>query len=227
MKILPAARFAEIMNLTLLALLSGCVIPGMYESDASIGDNGSFEVVQSGLPVNWIVGRYAVRDGDAELSFDRSDAVDGSQSLKIVVHRVDNDAGREPWIVRTRAAEPGATYAVSFWLKSTACVLAIEIRNEGKDPPFGLSEAEKQDYARHPPIRKIIGGGETDTDRWRQFRYVYGIPETDGSLRFELRLRRPCTLWIDDVRIELQMSEPVAAAAPVAISSVRSSGLRS
>ena len=49
---------------------------------------------------------------------------------------------------------------------------------------------------------QVIGGRETDTEEWRRFRYVYKVPETDGSLRFELRVVRPCTLWIDDVRIE-------------------------
>ena len=85
-----------------------------------------------------------------------------------------------------------------------------EIRNEGKDPLFGLSEAEKRDYAEHPRIRRVIGGGETDTVTWRQFRYVYTVPETDGSLRFDLRIMRPCTLWIDDVRIEQVEGEPTS-----------------
>jgi len=195
---------------SVFALLSGCVVPGMGEMDSSLGDNGSFEVVRSGLPVNWIIGRYAIRDGDAELSLDTSDAVAGDQSLKFVVHRVGEGPWQVPWIFRSRAAEPGATYAVSFWLKSTACVMQMEIRNEGKDPLFGFSEAEKQDYAAHPPISRVIGGGETDTEKWRQFRYVYAVPETDGSLRFELRITRPCTLWIDDVRIEQVEEEPAS-----------------
>ena len=150
------------------------------------------------------------RDGVAECSFDTSDAVDGVQSLKFIVHRVDEGPRRVPWLFQSRKAQPGATYAVTFWLKSTACVVEMEIRNEGNDPLFGLSEAEKQDYAAHPPIRRIIGGGETDTEKWRQFRYVYKTPETDGSLRFELRITRPCTLWIDDVRIERVEGEPTS-----------------
>ena len=196
-----------------LALLAGCVLPGMYEMDSSVGDNGSFEIVESGLPVNWIIGRYAIRDGDAEISFDASDAVDGNQSLRIVVHRISagpKGHGTGPWMFLSRAAETGAPYAVSFWLKSTACTLQMEIRNEGKDPLFGLSDAEKQDYAAHPPIRRTIGGSETDTEKWRQFRYVYGVPETDGSIRFYLSITRPCTLWIDDVRIEQVEGEPTS-----------------
>ena len=136
------------------------------------------------------------------MPFDTVEVVDGKQSLKVVVHRVDDNGLHAPWLFRTREAIPGATYAVSFWLKSMACVFQMEICNEGDDPPFGLYEAQKRDYAAHPPIRRVIGGGETDTRQCRQFRDVYKIPETDGSLGFELRVMRPCTMWIDDVRFE-------------------------
>lgn len=208
MTILRSWRVNGATIVILLPLLFGCMVPGTGSVDKRAGDNGSFEIVESGRPVNWVIGRYAIRDGDAEFSFDTGEAVDGKQSLKVVAHRVDDSSLQAPWLFRSRRAEPGQTYAVSFWLKSTACVLQIEIRNEGKDRFFGLSEAEKQDYAAHPRIRRVIGGSETSTDTWRQFRYVYKVPETDGSLRFELRILRPCTMWIDDVRIERVEGEP-------------------
>lgn len=198
----------------IVAPFSGCVIPGMGEMDPSAGINGSFEIEQSGLPVNWFIGRHAIQNGDAEISLDTSDAVHGAQSLQFIVHRVDDGPQKAPWLFRSGAAQAGATYAVSFWLKSTACVVQMEIRNEGKDRMFGLSEEEKQDYAAHPPVRRTIGGGETGTDEWRQFRYVYKVPETDGSLRFELRIMRPCTLWIDDLRIEAAEGEPASMPQP-------------
>lgn len=184
------------------AILSGCVIPGTGEFDKSVGHNGSFEIVRSGLPVNWYVSRRPIRKGNAEFSVDTTDAVDGKHSLKIVVHGVTDPPSRAPWVFQTRPAEPGAPYAVSFWLKSQACALQVWIRNEGKDPFFGFSEAEKLDHAAHPPVRSTIGGGDTRPDEWRQFRYNYAMPETDDKIRFELRIVRPCTLWLDDVRIE-------------------------
>ena len=210
MKTLQFRPIVGTIGVIAFMLLSGCIVPGIGEMDSSVDDNGSFEIVRSGLPVNWVVGRYAIRDGDAEFSIDTTNAVEGNQSLKFDVHRVDGGPWQVPWLFQSRAAEPGATYAVSFWLKSTACVLQIEIRNEGTDPLFGHSEAEKQDYAAHPWVRRVIGGGETGTDKWRQFRYVYTVPETDGSLRFDLRIMRPCTLWIDDVRIERAEGEPAS-----------------
>lgn len=208
---MKTSRSRLIVGATILLLLvPGCIVPGIGDIGGPVGSNGSFEIVRSGLPINWVLGRYALRDEDAEFAFDTTDSVDGKQSLKFIVHRVDDSPLQVPWMFQSGPAEPGAAYAVSFWLKSTACVVQVEIRNEGKDRPFGLSEAEKRDYAAHPPIRRVIGGGETDTAKWRQFRYVYEIPETDGSLRFELRIMRPCTLWVDDVRVERVEGEPTS-----------------
>lgn len=213
MRVLHIKRIVGVTGAVVLLLTSGCIVPGIGEIDSSVDENGSFEVVRAGMPVNWILDRYAIRNGEAEFLLDTTDAVHGQQSLKVVVHEVHDDRWLAPWFFRTGPAESGATYAVSFWLKSTACVVEMVIRNEGKDPLFGfgsLSEAEREDYAAHPPVRRILGGGETDTVKWRQFRYVYKIPETDGSLRFELRIVRPCTLWIDDVRIERAEGEPLS-----------------
>ena len=35
----------------------GCVTPGAGSLDRSAGHNGDFELVHSGLPVNWVVSR--------------------------------------------------------------------------------------------------------------------------------------------------------------------------
>lgn len=58
-----------------------------------------------------------------------------------------------------------------------------------------------------PGIRKVLGEAETGSDEWRQFQCVYTIPETDGAIRSELTIMRPCTLWIDNVRIERMGSD--------------------
>ncbi len=58
-----------------------------------------------------------------------------------------------------------------------------------------------------PGIRKVLGEAETGSDEWRRFQCVYTIPETDGAIRSELTIMRPCTLWIDNVRIERMGSD--------------------
>ncbi len=215
-------------SVIVLAVISGCVFPGMGDRDKSLGYNGSYEIAKSRLPVNWTFSRYPIKRGDAEVSLDTMDAIDGDQSLKFVVHRIAEGRFGVPFLFQVRTAEPSAKYAVSFWLKNQGCTVQVEIGYEGKDPLFGLSDYEKQDYASHPPIRKVLGDDETGNDQWRQFRYSYTVPETDGRLRFQLAIRRPfalhtmrpsmgpCTLWIDDVRVE----QVAASGVPVTISEI-------
>ncbi len=50
--------------------------------------------------------------------------------------------------------------------------------------------------------RRVLDEKETGTNIWRQFEYVYTVPETYDNIRFELDVVRPGTFWIDDVRIE-------------------------
>ncbi len=89
-------------------------------------------------------------------------------------------------------------------MKNQRCVVDLELKNEGRyvlvDSQF--SDAEKQDYADHPPIKRTLGEGQTGTNEWRQFKLIYTVPKTDGSIRLDLGISHPGVLWIDDVRIE-------------------------
>ena len=182
--------------------LLGCVIPGKGVNDKSLGHNGSFEIVESDLPVNWIVSKYPAEKGDAEFLLDTTDAIDGAQSLKIVVHRIGEGQWGTPFLFQVRELEPAQSYTDEFWLKNRACKVLLEIGYEGKYHMFGgPSDEEIKDYAAHPPIKQVLGEDELGEDEWRQFQYVYTTPETDGTIRFELELMQPGTLWIDDVRV--------------------------
>jgi hypothetical protein len=196
-------RSGGVAALVALVTVSGCVVPGMGRKDRSLGFNGSFEIVRSGLPVNWELSRYPVKRGDAEFALDTTDPVDGDQSLRIVVRRIAADQWGEPFLFQVREAEPGVGHAVSFWLKNRGSRAALIIKNEERYAPFfGLSDEEKRDYAAHPAVRAVLDESKTGADEWRRYQYVYTVPETDGTIRFELRILRPGILWIDDVRIE-------------------------
>lgn len=185
-------------------VLNACGTPmSIREKSESAGFNGSFEIVKSGLPVNWYIHYPPIENGDVELSFDTRDPIEGDQSLKLIVHRVVPRGGwRSAGLFQVTPAKAKSSYKVSFWLKNQGCKIRVIIRNEGKDPIFGPSEAVIQDLAKHPPIRKSLGEEETGINTWRQFEYIYAVPETDGSIRFELDIVQPGILWIDDVRIE-------------------------
>ena len=190
--------------LALLAV-SGCVVPGIGVHDRSAGVNGDFEVVRGGFPANWILSRYPLRSGDVEAVIDTTEAVSGNRSLKIIVHRYADADRWKPFVFRSIDAIEGATYDVSFWLKSRNCRVLMELGNEGRYHMFGGPSAEEQaDYDAHPRIREILGREETGHNEWRRVHYRYTVPETDGSLRFELKFLSTGTLWIDDVRIERQ-----------------------
>ncbi len=185
------------------AILNGCNRYIVRETNESAGFNGGFEIVNAGLPVNWYLPE-GIKQGEVEISLDPEDAVEGKQSLKLLVHRAD-PAGIWPSARLFQVFQPAKanhSYKVSFWLKNQGCDVRLIIRNEGKDPVFGPSEAVKKDLAGHPPIEKTLGEEETGTNTWRQFEFIYAVPETDGSIRFEMNIMQPGTLWLDDVRIE-------------------------
>lgn len=196
-------RVAAVAAIILIAaVLNGCAL-SLMEIDKSAGFNSGFEITKNGLPVNWyLYGPKIIKAGDVEISLDTEDAVEGKQSLKLLVHRVSGPGWHAAGLFQTIPAKAKQSYKVSFWLKNQGCKIGMRIRNEGTDPLFGHSEAEKKDLAAHPPIGKTLGEEETGINTWRQFEYIFVVPETDPTIRFELNVLEPGTLWIDDVRIE-------------------------
>jgi len=192
------------------AVSSGCTKPSIIKKDDSAGFNGSYEIVQSDLPVNWYIYYPPILDGYVDVSLDTTDAVEGNQSLKFVA-REPPPAGRRqpPGLFQVSHAKSNTAYKVSFWLKNLDSKILLKIGTEGKDPLFGPSEAVKRDMAAHPPVVRVLGETETGTNSWRQFEYIFVTSETDPRIRFQLNMLQPGTLWIDDVRIEEVRTENV------------------
>ena len=161
------------------------------ERDSEAGFNGSFEVVKSGLPANWYVHRVPLEDGDVEISYDSDDRVDGTQSLKLLVHRVEGSRWRGPGLFQVTDAVEGQTYRVSFWLKNRGCRIRILIDSE-----FPESREPRN------PITQVLDVESTGLDTWQRFDFTYTVPEHYRDIRFELNVLAPGTVWVDDVRIE-------------------------
>ena len=87
------ARSTSAITLTALLcaglVLVACIDMSEYVADSSAGLNGSFETVESGLPVNWIV--YTPRtvpDGDFDVSLD-SEAYDLMSAAGVNMTHID------------------------------------------------------------------------------------------------------------------------------------------
>ena len=160
--------------------------------DRAAGYNGSFEFVKSGYPVNWHVYRPALDRGEAEMSFDTADAVDGTQSLKLIVHKANRIGGRgSAGLFQVSHAEEGRSYRISFWLKNRGAKIRLRITSE---------TAESRDP--RTPIIEIIDAEKTGDHTWRQSVYAYTVPAHYANIRFEINIVAPGRVWIDDVRIE-------------------------
>lgn len=160
--------------------------------DPAAGYNGSFEFVKSGYPANWWVFHRPLDHGDGEMSFDTSDAVDGTQSLKFVVHKASPVPSPDsPGLFQLSDAEEGRSYRISFWLKNRGATIRLSITSELYESREPLT-----------PIIEIIDAEKTADDTWRQFVYTYAVPAHYTNIRFEINFVAPGTLWIDDIRIE-------------------------
>jgi len=82
--------------------LAGCVAPLLGGStqmseeiyDKTVGMNGSFEVTESGLPVNWLIYTpETIPTGDYDLIIDTTEYKDGRQSLKFLVRECSPTGG--------------------------------------------------------------------------------------------------------------------------------------
>ena len=78
----------------LITLTVGCVKMSEYVEDKSAGLNGSFEVSENGLPVNWIMYTpNTIPDADFQIILDKDIFKEGKQSLKFEVERCSSTGG--------------------------------------------------------------------------------------------------------------------------------------
>ncbi len=182
-------RIELLLSIGLCILFTGCKPMSETVYDKSAGLNGSFEVTQSGLPVNWLVFTpETVENSDFDLIIDTSEYIDGKQSLKFLVRECS--AGGEwnsPGFCKEYEVTPGASYIVSFWVKNTESQFFVKIG--------GVSAFDGS-------YETIISSRE-EIDTWKYYEHKYTMP-TDkkfNRLRFALNVLSSGSFWIDDIRI--------------------------
>ena len=115
--------WAACAGLAFAGCCGGCRPLSKSASEPSAGLNGGFEVVREGLPVQWSVYSPETVPGAAfRIEFDEAERREGLQALRFDVAACGDEGGwRSPGIARELEVEPGATYAVSFQIKSESC----------------------------------------------------------------------------------------------------------
>lgn len=169
------------------SLLCGCNKMSESVLDESAGMNGGFEIVKSGLPVNWLVYTpKTIPTGDYDLIIDTAEYRAGKQSLKFVVRQCSPDGGwHSPGFAKEYDAAPGTSYTVGFWVKNDGTEFLAKI---------GGVTATQGRY------ETIVRSSETIAT-WKHYEHEYTMPKGFDRIRFELNILRPGTFWIDEVTI--------------------------
>jgi hypothetical protein len=159
-----------------------------YYYDKNAGLNGSFEIVENGFPVNWMIySPKTIPEGDYDLIIDTTDFKEGKQSLKFLVRSCAPDGGwHSPGFCMEDEANPGEFYKVSFWYINDSSEFIARIGGVG--PSVGEYET-------------IIKSNESN-NTWKLIEYKYAIPQDMNSIRFELNILQPGSFWIDGLRID-------------------------
>ena len=169
----------------------GCTKMSEQIKDESVGMNGGFEHVKSGLPVNWLVYTPStIPTGNYELILDRTDFKEGEQSLRFLIHECSATGGwHSPGIGQEYPAIPGESYRISFWIKNEGCEYVVGVGGVGAKT--GQSET--------------VDSSKGATDSWKLVEHTITVPQQYERIRFELSIRSPGSLWIDDVKIEQRL----------------------
>jgi len=188
-KILKVSTTLSLVIVFLIALLSiGCNKLSETIHDDKAGMNGDFEVVKSGLPVNWLFYTVnTVEEGDFEIIIDKEEYKEGLQSLKFEVKDCSAIGGnKSPGLCQEFDAIPGQAYKVSFWVKNEGAEFIARIG--GCAPKTGNVET-------------IVKSKDSTVD-WQLIEHEFIIPREYESMRFELNVLQPGSFWVDDIRIE-------------------------
>ena len=89
-----AGRSAIAIVIAVILLSTACTKMSESITDDSVGLNGSFEYVKSGLPVNWLIySSKTIPSGNYELIIDTTEYKDGKQSLHFMVNECSSTGG--------------------------------------------------------------------------------------------------------------------------------------
>jgi len=167
-------------------LINSCTELSKSVFDDKIGENGSFEHFNSGIPINYLVyTNQTVEQGNFHIKPDTIDPKDGKQSLLFDVISCSDNGGRySPGIAKEIDAIPNSNYKLSFWIKNNQTEFIVKAG--GVSPKTGDMET-------------LINTNK-DINQWKKLEFEINVKNND-KLRFELNILSKGKLWIDDLNI--------------------------
>jgi hypothetical protein len=171
----------------IILLMISCTSNVLLKRESTAGLNGSFEITDSGYPVNWEFFPNPETSSALQVLVDTTTAVEGNQSIKLVARETDNVVGIHSQQVHVQS---GRIYRVSLSVKLSGC--SVWVRRATRDVhsvPVNSRLAKITDDLRSP--------GE-----WQYFEDILAISEPETSIYVGLSVIGSGTVWCDDVRIE-------------------------
>lgn len=154
--------------------------------DRSAGLNGSFEISDSGYPVNWAFGPNPEADDIFQVLLSSTKVFDEKKSLQIVT-----DQGERTIAIRSQRVpvQPGKTYSISFASKNDGCALkANRIIQDSSGTRVLRSD--------------FILNTSDSTKEWSTFEEILTISDKEDSVVLIFLVDGPGSLWLDNVNIE-------------------------
>lgn len=171
-----------------LSFFCSCSKPlSKYYPDDHMENNGNFEEVYNGIPLNWLVYTEETTGiGHYSISADSLVKKSGTYSLKFDVEQCSSKGGRfSPGIAQERIAESGEKLKISFWALNEGTTFETRIH--------GVSAKRSDDG---------ITFKNSDTfHEWKCFEYEYTMPKNMKLLRIEFNVLSPGKFWLDDVSV--------------------------
>lgn len=179
---------AACLSVTLPACELGCQSLSESSHAPEAGLNGGFEVVRDGLPAEWDVYTPATVPGaEFVLALDEEVRREGLHALRFDVAACGDEGGwLSPGLARELPVEPGATYVVSFQVRSEGARWTADVGGVGAK----TGELEQ------------LEASSADEGQWTRVEHRVVVPEHYERLRIQFNVRSPGTVWLDDVRVE-------------------------
>lgn len=169
------------------ALLISCNPLSETVSKNEIGPNGSFEHIESGLPVNWLV--YTANttgSGDFSITPDSSVSKDGAQSLLFDVKSCSSKGGRfSPGVAQEIELNPG-TYNVTFWVQNRGTAYSASA--------YGMSAKTKEEG--------ISITSHKESNDWILESLPVTLSSASTHLRFEFNVLSAGAIRVDHLQVE-------------------------